>query len=89
MTTKRLTVTQTVEVTVDETKFTTEFMNEFRKTMYDFRDLIDHIEHLAQLHARGLAGDFSFIEGYGPASDMGIKFHLVPASVVTELLDDR
>jgi hypothetical protein len=67
-------VAQTIVVTVDETKFTSEFMREFRLHFYPFDTLDKHIEHLAQLHARGLAADHSFIEGYGPAKDMGIRF---------------
>ena len=74
MTNKQVTVTQTIRVTVDESKFTPEFMREFRQSFYEFDSLDDHIKHLAQLCARGIADDFSFIEGYGKASDMGIKF---------------
>ena len=73
-TNKTVIVEQTIRVTVDESKFTPEFMQEFRESFYDFDTLDDHIKHLGQLCARGIADDFSFIEGYGKASDMGIKF---------------
>ena len=74
------------DVTVDETKFTPEFMAEFRKTFYDFKTMDDHIQHLGQLFSRGLCDDFSFIEGYGPAKDMGIKFSDRPRESDVELL---
>lgn len=66
--------TVVVDVEVDESKFTPAFMESFRSTMYDFRTIDDHVAHLGQMHARGLCDDFSFIEGYGPAKDMGIRF---------------
>lgn len=67
-------VTQTVTVTLDETKFDETFMKEFRESFYQFDTLEEHAEHLAQLEARGLVDDYEpFIEGYGPAEDMGIK----------------
>lgn len=68
-------VTQTVEVEVDESKFTPEFMQEFRNSFYSFHTINQHLEHLAQLYARGL--DRDFIEGYGPAQDFGIRFSLI------------
>jgi hypothetical protein len=76
MTAKNFEVVQVVRVEVDETKFTPQFMEEFRAIMYPFQTLDQHLEHLAQLHARGIVDDYSFIEGYGPAADMGIKFHV-------------
>lgn len=76
MITKQVEVVQLVEVTVDETKFTPEFMAEFRESFYDYSTVNDHIEHLAQLQARGLINmpeiNNRFIEGYGPANEMGI-----------------
>lgn len=75
-------VTQHIEVTVDETKFTPEFMREFRESFYPFTSLEDHLCHLGQLFARGLCGSYidpkfaPFIEGYGPAHEMGINFRL-------------
>lgn len=73
MITRLVQVTMTVEVTVDETKFDETFMTEFRKYMYpNFTTLDRHMEHLAQMHARGLYTDEDFIEGYGQAKDMGI-----------------
>ena len=84
MTTKKTVyVTLTIDVEVDETKFTDEFMQEFRETFYQFNGLDDHIEHRAQLHARGIYDDDSFIEGYGQASDMGIRLaHIDTETVV-------
>ena len=73
MITKRVRVTQEVTVTVDETKFTPEFMAEFRASFFPFDTLEEHVEHLAQLAARGVADNGTFIEGYGPAADMGIR----------------
>ena len=74
---KHVLVTQEVRVRINKTKFTKAFMREFRESFYDFHTLDEHIEHLAQLHARGIADDDSFIEGYGPAADMGIRFKVV------------
>lgn len=68
------TVTQIIVVTVDRKKFTNQFMKEFREQFYQFHTVEEHIEHLAQLHARGMADNTSFIEGYGQATDMGIHF---------------
>jgi hypothetical protein len=65
-------VASAVVVEVDETKFDDTFMSEFRESFYQFDTIGDHIEHLAQLEARGLLRD-DFIEGYGPPKDMGIK----------------
>lgn len=77
MITKTVAVTQYVEVTIDETKFDEAFMEEFRDSFYKTFDTTDkHIEHLAQLHARGIVDNLDFIEGYGPAKDMGIKFDI-------------
>lgn len=77
MATKVVEVRQRVAVTVDEAKFDEGFMRDFRKTMYPFDSLDDHIEHLGQLAARGLVDDFStFIEGYGPPKAMGITFKI-------------
>jgi hypothetical protein len=67
-------VTQSVAVEVPDTLFSPEFMAEFRRYFYDFETPEQHLEHLAQLHARGLAHDDSFIEGYGDAKTVGIKF---------------
>jgi hypothetical protein len=76
MTSRTVRVSQLIEVTVDESKFTPEFMSEFRReTMYSFTLIEDHIAHLAQLYARSLVHDNrDYIEGYGIARDMGIKF---------------
>lgn len=74
MQTRTVRVEQIVEVSIDDTKFTPEFMAEFNRTMYRFGSVNKHIEHLAQLYARGIADEYSFIEGYGKASEFGIKF---------------
>lgn len=61
-----------VTVEIDETKLTPKWMEEFRQHFFPFETVDEHVEHLAQLEARGvLNGDF--IEGYGPRGDMGIK----------------
>lgn len=67
-------VTQMVTVEIDEEKFTPAFLSEFRDVFYPFRTVLEHVEHLAQLNARGLAFNQSFIEGYGEAKDFGIHF---------------
>ncbi len=81
-------VTQTVEVTLDETKFTPEFFAEYNETITylggDDGDieyaLRQHAEHLAWVHAAGredLESRSAFVEGYGPAEEMGIKARVV------------
>lgn len=72
-------VTQTVTVTLDETKFDEVFMQEFRDSFFNFDTIDEHAEHLAQLEARGITDEFgqNFIEGYGPAAEMGIKMAVV------------
>jgi len=80
---KTVLVTQSIKVTVDESKFDDTFMEEFRESFYPFTTINEHIEHLGQLYARGMAGNTSFIEGYGPAKDMGIKFS--EESIETEI----
>lgn len=64
-----------VEVEIDDAMFTETFMEEFRESFYPFYDIERHIEHIAQLEARGLLEDFT--EGYGPIKDMGIKARTV------------
>ena len=71
METYRAKVVFDVEITLDETKFDESFLSEFREGFYQFDDVKEHVEHLAQLEARGLLEDFT--EGYGPIKDMGIK----------------
>ena len=79
-------VIRTVEVTLDETKFTPEFFAEFNSTIThkggDDGDiewaLRNHAEHLAWVHAAGVEDLEShstspFVEGYGPAAEMGIR----------------
>ncbi len=74
-------VKQEIEVKIDETKFTEEFMEEFRKYFYKYYTINDHIEHLAQGFARGIWDEYSFIEGYGDASDFGISFNAYDAEI--------
>lgn len=63
-------------VEVDESKFTPTFFAEFSSYMWYLDSVEEAVEHLASLFARGLIhGDENeFIEGFGPASEMGIKF---------------
>lgn len=77
VTRRRVEVTQVVAVTVDEEKFTPEFMAQFQMMMFPFDSIDDHLTHLAQLYARGIVDEGSFIEGYGPAEEMGIKFESI------------
>lgn len=87
MITKEVNVSQRVLVTVDETKFTPQFMEHFRRIMYDFYTIDQHIEHLAQLWTRNIVSENgSFIEGYGNARDMGIRFETERASTETEIV---
>lgn len=75
--TYRVEVTREVTVEIDETKFTPEFMEEYREHFDNsFDDIKDHIEHLGWLFAAGRidGSKKEFIEGYGPANEMGIKF---------------
>lgn len=64
-----------VEVEIDDSKFDEAFMAEFRESFYPFFDINRHVEHIAQLEARGMLDDFT--EGYGPIKDMGIKARTV------------
>lgn len=72
-------VTQTITIELDERAFTEEFMAEFRKSFFSFYEIEEHAEHIAQLQARGVidlegwGSGSTFIEGYGPAEDFGIK----------------
>lgn len=71
-------VTQRIEVTIDETKFDAEFFEQFNESITDYGDdLNEHVRHLAVLYTRGFADDHMFIEGYGPAKEMGIKFNVI------------
>ena len=74
MITKKVKVIQHIIVTIDDTKFDENLMKEFWEGFYYFLNFDDHIEHLAQLNARGIVDEFSFIEGYGQAKEMGIQF---------------
>lgn len=80
MKTFKVLVTSEVEVTLDETKFTDEFMKEYQENFSNIQSLEAHAVNLAWLHATGRIDlDYSpksvyspFVEGYGPAADMGI-----------------
>ncbi len=74
-------VAQKVIIKLDTDKFTPEFMEEFSDNFYAMYSIEDHVEHLAQLEARGILND-DFIEGYGPPQDMGIS---VVDTTVTEM----
>lgn len=72
---KRVQVVMTFDIEIDESKFTPEFFAQFDAAISPFGDdLNEHFEHLAQLFARGIVNGDSFIEGYGPASELGIRF---------------
>jgi len=71
----KATVSIEVEVEIDDSKFDEAFMAEFRESFYPFYTVERHVEHIAQLEARGLLDDFT--EGYGPIKDMGIKARTV------------
>lgn len=76
-------VTQYITVTIDESKFDAKFLEDFCRSFYEFDTIDEHVEHLAQLYARGLVGMFDpFIEGYGRASDMGIEFDYTPGYAI-------
>ncbi|MEW9304739.1 hypothetical protein [Labrys neptuniae] len=79
----RIEVCQTVEVELDEAKFTPAFMEEFRKSFFPFFEIGEHAEHIAQLVARGVidTSPSYFIEGYGPAKDMGIKAEITGTEI--------
>lgn len=70
---KTVRVTQEIVVEIDESKFTEDFLNEFSCYMFD-ADIEEHIKYLAGLYACEIIDEDSFIEGYGPAKDFGIKF---------------
>ena len=74
---------QRVNVTVDESKFTKAFYEEFNEYFFDFgTDIEKHIEHLAQMYARGVVTQYTdFIEGYGPVGDFGIQFEDVDLEI--------
>ena len=72
---KMVEVTQLVEVEVPESLFTEQFMEEFRQQFYPFETVEEHFRHLGQLRARGIYDGDSFIEGYGEAKTLGIKFN--------------
>lgn len=67
-------VSQFIIVEVPDTLLTEEFMEEYRKYFYNYYTPEDHLKHLAELHAMGAVDNYSFIEGYGRASELGITF---------------
>ena len=50
-------------IEIDENIINEEWMEHFRKYFYNFHDLEEHAEHIAQFRAR--FGEHDFIEGYG------------------------
>lgn len=72
-------VTQLIEVATDDAAFDADFFAEFNGSIFQTDTVDDHAEHLAQLFARGIIDGTAdeFIEGYGPAKDMGIEFRRV------------
>lgn len=86
-----LDVTTRVEVTFDETKFTPERMAEFNAIISDYgvddNAFEQHAEHLAELAAIGAidTGRNSFIEGYGPLDEAGIRICVDELSTSSEL----
>lgn len=62
----KCTVTRTdeYEIEIDENIINEEWMEHFRSYMYDFDELSEHAEHLAQFQAR-FGSEQDFIEGYG------------------------
>lgn len=70
-------VERVVNVEIDADKFDDEFMEDYRKSFdSSFYDIEDHIRHLGWLYAAGRIDGTpnEFIEGYGIAKEMGIKF---------------
>lgn len=84
----KIIVTQTVEVKLDESKFDESFMAEFRGSFYPFYDIEDHAKHIGQLEARGITylqvDKKEFIEGYGPANEMGIAATIIDSEIDLE-----
>ena len=81
-------VTVTIEVELDETKFTPEFYAEYTANFSPYNTLEDHADHIAWMQATGVE-DMSgrrnpFVEGYGPAKDMGISAREVCTEVEPE-----
>lgn len=73
-------VTQMVEIELDETKFDDAFMAEYAGYITALDTIKEHAENLAWVHATGredLESHNCFIDGYGPAKDMGIKARVI------------
>ena len=73
-----------VEVEIEESKFDETFMKDFRAMFFDFYTLEDHIKHLAQLYFKDGYTNSDFIEGYGQAENMGIKFKELDVEIELE-----
>lgn len=84
-----ITIRSDFRVEVDETKFTPEFFAEFSRYMWAMDSVEEAVAHLADLFARGMIrGDRNeFIEGYGPAAEMGIRFIVERASPMPSAVD--
>lgn len=62
-------------VEFDESVINEEWMEDFRQVFFDFYDLEEHAEHIAQMRARFGNG---FIEGYGiPLEDGEIPYWVI------------
>lgn len=63
----KINVTTEVTVKISEGHWITdaEDRKDWAKTFYDFDTIEDHAEHIAQLVARGLATNETYVEGYG------------------------
>ena len=71
---KEVSIEMSVEVHYNPEKFTDEFMEDFRKTMFPFQTLDDHLKHLAAMYTTGNIVNGK-LEGYGDLyEDMGIHF---------------
>jgi hypothetical protein len=86
METKKVVVTQVIEVKYDPSKFTEEFMSDFRQYMFShFNSVDDHIKYLATLYARGfLENEWEF---YGDLEE-NMKIQLNIENIEAELEND-
>lgn len=64
------------KIEVDESKFTEEFFEEFSQSFFFMDTVQEAVEYLADLFARGMirGEPNEFIEGFGRADEMGIRF---------------
>ncbi|SPT98361.1 Uncharacterised protein [Lysinibacillus capsici] len=76
-------------IELDEQVMDEAWMEQFRNVFYDFYDLEDHADHIAQFRARFNNGSFygGFIEGYGEIALQGkvkqdAKWHFPAVNIV-------